>query len=436
MFYLAILLVICLLGSIAFLAWLRKGLPSKQAVDTALREATSLVARKRWEEALSRLKPLINKNVESRRARILYAQILRHTHQPNDALAVIEDALSASPTHLGLQLERGKILLDLQRPQDALNALGICLPVFRSEEDHLDLASALFQTGHHDDAWETVAPLLEGSRNGRTLALAADLLFARKEYAQSLKYYLKAQHCGWKSHRTVSRMGYSLLGGGCIETAEQCFQQILEYDPADIGSTLGLGACLEAKGEFEAALSTYQEGRIWDLGNPRILRQAGYCAVHTRQYRYAEMYLDAAVKGGGGCPRALAFLAYSLECQEKWREAEETYRSLIEKYPDHAAGYLGLTWLFGIGRSATLDSASGLMMAERAVALKPEASSWELLSACEARVGNFTKAHDIQERLSSHSTDATTQQRRRHAMRSLRRRIPLDESLVYRTLVA
>jgi len=78
----------------------------------------------------------------------------------------------------------------------------------------------------------------------------------------------------------------------------------------------------------------------------------------------------------------------------------------------------------------------GISIAKKALELCSDPTSWELLSACEARAGNFNTAHNIQENLSSHNEDKQTRLRRQHAMRTLRKKMPLNEKLVVKSLVA
>ena len=73
---------------------------------------------------------------------------------------------------------------------------------------------------------------------------------------------------------------------------------------------------------------------------------------------------------------------------------------------------------------------------QQALEMRADGAAWDLLSACEARAGNYDRAHDIQQKLSSDSPDRDTQQRRQLAMAALRRRQPLNTSHVGRALVA
>lgn len=419
----------------ALLRWVRGLFPGKQKVQSAQRLVAQHIALHEWDAAMKTLSPYLEHKVGGAETWILYCQILRGTRQPEEMLKATEEARRHHPGHREVALHRGKALLDLGMSEAALECLSAVEDVMRNEEDHLDLGTALFLQGKIQQAWEQVAPFVTHSRQGRLYALAADCHYHFKQYRAALIYYFMAEHCGWKTHVMQIRMAVSLQASGQNEEAEQIFQALVSLDSSDVEATLGLGAVLQAKGHYHEALSVYQKGKAWDRCDKRILRQAGLSALHTQQYPFAQLYLETALRQGDRAPETLARLAYALECQKKWHEAEKIYLQLIEDHEDQVAGYRGIAYLFGVGLS-TLDPEKALAHAHRAVKILPDAISWELLSACEARIGNFSKAHQIQEQLSSQSHDEVTKKRRHKAMRTLRKNMPLDGNLVGNTLVA
>lgn len=349
-------------------------------------------------------------------------------------LKAADEATRRHPGHWEVALQRGKALLDLGMNEAALQCFQTARDVVRTEEDHLDMGTCLFNLGKIQQAWEEVAPFVTSSRGGRLYALAADCHYHFKQHRAALIYYFMAEHCGWKTHVMQIRMALSLKASGQLEEAREIFQALVTLDSGDVEATLGLGAVLQAKGHYHEALSVYQKGKAWDGCDKRILRQAGYAATHTHQYSFAQLYFETAIRQGDEAPEIFANLAYVLECQKKWHEAEKIYLQLIERHNDNVAGYRGIAYLFGVGLS-TLEGSKAIAYAHNAVKILPDAVSWELLSACEARVGNFSKAHQIQEQLSSQSSDEDTKKRRHKAMRTLRKNMPLDSNLVG-TLVA
>lgn len=432
MHYIALIFLFVLLGLIILKEWVTRSRPSKKNGDLLLKTAKELISLHNSEASLPILSNLLKSNLGGVEASVLYAQALRSTQQLPEAILYLNQVLRTYPNHLPLLREKGKILLEQGYAHEALQAFETCETILVGEEDIFAMASALFHEGHAEEAWLYLADLLPESKEGRTFALAGDSLFQLKEYTQATTFYFKAQCLGWNNHGLLTRLGYALLYTGQIQEAECHFRSIVAHDSSDVATILGFGASLEAQKKYQAALEMYQNSKAWDLGDGQILRQAGFCAVYTRQYSFAEVYLKEAIQRGHASAKTLTYYGYALERLKHWNDAEKVYLELVKQYPDHVAGYRALSWIYGVGLSKQIDADTGLAMAQRALQMQPDHTSWELLSACEARAGNFTKAHDIQEQLSSQTEDHQIRQRRRHAMRKLRQRIPLDETLVCR----
>jgi tetratricopeptide (TPR) repeat protein len=408
-------------------------------VDVLQRTIKKYIASARWESAMRVLTPLLKWKLGGIKTIYLHVKVLRGTLQIEEAHSLILKALKNYPEQLVLYLELAKIQLDCKQPEKALESFLACEPIIREEEDWIAFSISLFQNGRSEDAWNALKPLVNSSRNGLVYALAGDFHFEWGQHKHAVSYYLKALHCGWDRHHLLSRIGFSLLHSGQtsqFSQAEHYFRRLLKCDSRDIQSTIGLGLCYEMQGRYHDALCIYQNGSAWDWGNLSILRQAGICAALTGELHFAEIYLQEVIQRGGGTPQTYAYFGYSLQQQERWKEAEEVYTALTYAFPGHSSGYRALAWMYGVGQSTQLDSREGLKMARRALELAPSDSAWELLSACEARAGNFQEAHYIHEQLSSHPQDSLTQKRRRSAMRKLRQGQPLDETLLVHALVA
>ncbi|HEY4831349.1 MAG TPA: hypothetical protein VIH61_02195, partial [Waddliaceae bacterium] len=168
----------------------------------------------------------------------------------------------------------------------------------------------------------------------------------------------------------------------------------------------------------------------------RLLHQAGFAALRSKKYRAAETYFFEVMQQQEPDPQTLAYYGFSLENQKKWQEAEQTYLKLIQVFPAYPQGYRALAWMFGVGLSQTVSHEQGINYAHRALKLKNDTVSWEILSACAARTGAFDKAYQIQLTLAKQDADTQTRARRQQALRTLRKKMPLGNHHVLRSLVA
>ncbi|MCH1429645.1 MAG: tetratricopeptide repeat protein [Chlamydiales bacterium] len=381
-------------------------------------------------------KTILNSNSSNNKLVYLYLEALIKDDQLSEASALIKEKERLFPHNLKLQQLKAEALIALKDYEAALEVMLKCKPILRNRQQSSKLAELYYQTGNYDKAIEILKDLLKETPHAETLNSLADCYFRNKEFKTAAEYYQQACKKGWTKKQTLNQLAHSLRHTKQYIASIEIFKKILLKDRSCSSSILGLGACLEAIEQYDEALSLYRTSPLWKSRDPLVLRQAGICSLHLKRYRFAEIYLQKSLQQDSAPLQTFLFLASSLEKQAKWQEAESVYFKLVNNFPDHVAGYRGLAWLFGVGLSSNLAPETGISMAKRSLELLNNATSWEILSACEARAGNFSEAHHIQECLSSQSEDKPTRRRRQQAMRALRKKIPLNESLVSHNLVA
>lgn len=221
-----------------------------------------------------------------------------------------------------------------------------------------------------------------------------------------------------------------------MQSAETLFRSLLEKDPADVDATLGLGACMEERGQHHKAFLLYQSSHAWDKKDCRLIKQAALTALKTRKYIEAQAYFNELLPTQHASATLFCYYGYSLECQDKWQEAETIYLSTIHKFPSDPHGYRALAWMFGVGLSLQLTGEQGLAYAHIALKLLQDNISWEILSSCEARLGNFSRACQILEKLLDIEHNIEKRSQLQEALRRLRKEHPLDSRFLPRTMVA
>lgn len=395
-----------------------------------------LIALHQWEEAENALLPLLAKGKGGKEVQLLYIHVLRGTKQYDKALQIISEAARKCPEELLFRLEEARLHLEKGSAHDALAAFQVCAPILRSENDFFEWALAYFQAGKWNACADTLETWIPYSQNGKLFQLAGDCSHARKKYSEAIQHYQKALSYGFCTHHLLTQLGHAYRKIGDLQQAEKTFRKILTKDESDIKALLGLGACLQERGHFQKALLLYQSSPAWSLNDPSILKQAGLCALHTKKYAFATFYFNEVILKIGYSASDLFYLALSLEKQEKWQEAEQAYLQLTKHFPEDDRSYRALAWLFGVGLSVALTQEEGIKCAYEALKRSADPITWEIVSACEARKGNFQRAHQIQEQLFAQETDKATRQRRMHALRQLRKNLPLNDHLVIRSLVA
>ncbi|MCB1136068.1 MAG: tetratricopeptide repeat protein [Chlamydiia bacterium] len=389
-----------------------------------------------WDAAYAALAPLIRDGCTDLSIGILYVQSLFALRRFTQASTFLDNLLPLHSDQLSLLREKGRIALAQERYEEALSCFQRARPVLQSDHDLADLAQAYVCCGDLDAGWELIEGRLKDSCSPALLAVGGHCCYVWERWDEAAQYFGEAVRLGARDLVLSVRLAHALRMSGQVQAAQRRYRDILDVQPDSISATLGLGLCFEQMSMHDRALMIYQSGPAWDCGDARILARAGVCAARTGEHRYGELYLREAIKRGQESVELLAHLAYTLEAQQRWQDAEQVYVQLCDRYPRHVAGHRGLAWLYGVGESTGLSDAEGLEAARRSLDLRSDAKGWELLSACEARAGNFEKARSIQERLEHHSSDQSTRSRHQKAARRLGRRQPLDEAHVGRALVA
>lgn len=416
--------------------WLNTARFSPYRLHRMIKTASQYALLENWQEADELLSTILEARHESKEIALLQTQVLRGTNRLNEAFEIVKKASRLYPEELQFRMEEGLILLQMDRPQEALSSFQVCAPIIRAESDVIALASALNRVGNPSQAFELLEPWMKFTHNGPLLALVGEIYFEKKEFHHAITYYEKAIGLGHDRHQVVTQLGTAYRRFGNLAEAERIFRALIEKDPFDIIATLGLGACIQERGHYTKALLIYQTSKVWERKNPHLLKEAGLCALRTGKNGYAESYFSEVMQQTLPEASLFAYYALALENQNKWQKAEQVYLNFIKLFPSHTQGYRALAWLFGVGLSCTISQEEGLSYAHIALKLKNDSTSWEILSACEARVGNFERAHAIQTTLASQDASKEERSRRQQVLRNLRKHHPLDNQHVARSLVA
>ncbi len=415
--------------------WSYSARKSSKSIQKSLKRISQFITLKKWDLALKELTPLIENGRGGKEAALFEIQVLHGTGQFEEALAKIQKVSSRYPEELLLRLEEGLILLQLEKPQEALIAFHACATILRNESDLLAYARALLGSNHAQECLDVLSPHLENAENGELVALAADALYDLKNFPHAIGLYHQALSLRCASHRIFNQLGHSYRRLGNLAEAEKIFRSLLTKDPSDLEAILGIGTCLQERGHYTKAFLIYQAGLSWSR-DLRLLNKAAYTALHTKRYRKAEDYFLEIMGLQEVDSQTLAYYGLCLESQKKWQEAEQNYLKLIEFFPTCHHGYRALAWLFGVGLSQTVSHAQGINFAHRALKLQNDPISWEILSACAARTGEFDKAYQIQLSLAKQDKGPDARSRRQQALRTLRKGMPLHDQHVVRSLVA
>ncbi len=435
MFFTIALIILGFVSILTIHNWLKnRFIFSSKLTQKKIKKISQSLSLQNWEKSEKELAHLLKKGRDNKEIQLLQIQLLKGKGLLNAALEKAYHAGRLFPEELGFRLEEGQILLDLNLAKEALDAFEVCAPILRTETDYFYVARALKQTGRPLECLEVLAPLLKQTNNGGLAALAGDALYDCKQFPEAILHYKHALALGLETQHVKIQLGHAFRRQGNLAEAEKIFRSLLEKDSQSVDATLGLGACLQERGYHHKALFVYQS--LLSTKDLRLLTQAGFAALRAQRYSFAEKYFCELMHLRRADPQTLGYYGFCLENQKKWQEAEQVYLKLLQLFPDDYQGYRALAWMFGTGLSQTISQTHGMDFAYRALKLKNDPTSWEILSACAARTGEFERAYQIQLTLSKQDSDPQTRIRRSQILRTLRKRMPLGDTHILRSEVA
>lgn len=436
MFIAIVFLTVGLIAIAALKDWLSHSFLFKRISQKKIQVISQLIALEQFEEAKIQLQPLLQRKRKCKKSTLCHIRVLRGTDALEEALEITQKAARFYPEELLFRLEEAIILLLLNKTKEALEAFKVCGPILREEKEFYLFALAYYKSDLFDHCFRVLEPILPTSQDDQVFILAGDCKAQQKHFGKAIALYSTALELKGENHSLNIKLADAYRRHGNLSLSEQIYKQILDKDSSDIEATLGWGACIIERGLLQKAYLFFQNSKAWQKEDGRLYFQAALLAIKLKRYDEAHQLLNHLLEQGNPSLQTLIYSGYCLEKQQKWSQAEAIYLRLIDQYPNHPHGYRALSWMFGVGISTQLSLQEGLVMANYALKLLPDAISWEVLSACEARACNFVRAYEILAALVEEESDSHSKQRLQRAMRLLRKNLPLNDNLILREKVA
>ncbi|WP_201456404.1 hypothetical protein [Chlamydia sp. 17-3921] len=394
-----------------------------------IREVRLSMELKEWAIAEQKLLPIFKKRFFRYLCLFDYMRILREMERFDEAEKLLAEAHK-------LKLIGDAFFLEVAYKAFRYGAFKECAQAFSlipleklEEQDAAKFASALVRLGHVNEACSLIEPWISPLSHQETYITVGYIYFISKRYHDAIELYNRACALGPCPIEVTYTLAHANRISSNYIQAGQLFRKLLA-DPAYKDEALfNIGLCEQKLGKPGRALLIYQSSRLWSSGDALLMKHAALAAMDIQDYFLAERCWKFALN----CPIFVeddkCNLSYGLcLCRlSKYSDAEKIYLKIIQKSPECLIACKALAWLVGVGFATTVVPKEGLMYARKAVQLHHCCETLELLSACEARLGNFDVAYEIQSFLSCQDNSLQQKKRRAQIMRNLRQKLPLSD---------
>jgi len=247
--------------------------------------------------------------------RVERAQQLSESRRWGDALQELEAAIAINPANALWHAQRGVLLEELSRCNDAINAYRRSLELDPYDREvSLALGTCLARQGNYARALEVFVKLSETDRDFEPAYCHRIQIYAELgQHDRAEEMFYLAQEIEERCPHCFYHLGGSLAARGKTDRALFCYNRTLELDPMYAGVHRRIGLAYRAKGDLKKARAHLLEELRDDPGNSDILLDLAELAIAAQD----------------------------------WRSAACKYEQIIELQPDHEEAFfeLGKLWL-------------------------------------------------------------------------------------------
>ena len=119
-----------------------------------------------------------------------------------------------------------------------------------------------------------------------------------EQWAEAQKYYERADSIKADSKWTLSHLGKVCIMQGKYATAADCYEQICQMEPENVGYLLRWAECLEETDRIAEAIDILHKAKYLDPESGRARKLLGTCLIINKEYDKAITYLDTPLLRG------------------------------------------------------------------------------------------------------------------------------------------
>ncbi|WP_348663308.1 tetratricopeptide repeat protein [Chlamydia vaughanii] len=397
-----------------------------------IREVHLSMELKEWAAAEQKLLPILKKRSYRRQCLFDYMRILRAMNRFDEVEKLLAEARALNLRGPQFFLEIAYKAYRHGAYKESCQAFSLIAHEIFEEQDAAKYASALVHLGHINAACGVIEPWISPLSHQETYITVGDIYFISKRYQDAIEFYNRAYALGPCPLEVIYNLAHSSRICGNYLEAGKLFRKLLAEANYREEALFNIGLCEQKQGRSRKALLIYQSSDLWTRGDALLMKHAALAAMEQRDYRLAEYCWGIAFQCCTYAEDWQCGLSYGLSlcCLKKYADAEKMYLKVIQKFPDCPTACKALAWLSGVGYASVVTAAAGLEYAKKALQLNHSLETLELLSACEARSGNFDAAYEIQAFLANQDLSLKQKKRRAQIMRNLRQKLPLNHQHV------
>lgn len=270
---------------------------------------------------------------------ISYAALcLSHLGMHDEALASLDAVISQHPDHAHSHYCRSRVLSNMGRTSESIASLDAA----RAAESVMSDALYEKAEGHraqkryHQAAQMLTESLHYNPKNTRSLVAKGWLFdFVGLPTKDVIPYYVRAIESDPRCTAAHLELGLLYDRTGLYKKAVSCFDDILEYDSANVRALYSKGVSLYALKERAAAVFFCESALRISPDDKMALCSMAWVLEHDKKYDDALRYCDMAIAVDDGYAYAHSYRGKILYMLKRYDESLQSYRTALSIDPDN-----------------------------------------------------------------------------------------------------
>ncbi len=300
----------------------------------------SLLAIKRYDDAITSLEAALKINRDSDTVAGL-KEAYNAKGDRKSIIRTIDMLLEFKGTDKKLLLEKGDVLADIGRPEEAMSAYQAAMDRFGQDEDAvIRKAGILHAKKDYQDELELLIEFLKkDDKKPALLSMVSRAYLAIKRYSDALEYADRAMQLEPDNIKHLDLRAEILSSLGRYDEAERSVDIALSVSPKDPDALEIKGNVLMKDGRYSQALELLNGALSAGICNPQIYRNRGECLMKLERHSEA---LDSFTKALKDEPENPGILLGKGICEltlGRYSSATLSLNELTKRDPENGSGW-------------------------------------------------------------------------------------------------
>ncbi len=273
---------------------------------------------------------------------LAFLYVLKNT--PEKAISELKEVVRLEPNNVEANYKLGRLLLARAQIDEAIDVIERAMSTTPGNVIFLPLlGDAYLRKGNSDKAEENYLLAIAAQKDNPDALLGlAKVANSRGDTGVVLKYLAQARELAGNSPELRYKVGVTALGLGVFDDAQSDLEQAVKLKPNDPSYLIALGAALLKKADLILAEPLFRRALELQPDNSQAEMYLGYVLYKQKKFGEARVYLEKAIKADASVPEPFYYLGLIVQEENEDERAVALLEKAIQVSPSFAHAHVAL----------------------------------------------------------------------------------------------